>query len=254
MLQLLLLLPLGILAGLLSGLLGIGGGLIFSPLLLALGLAPHQALATSTLAIVPTTAAGAWAHWRQGRLPLPPSLAIGLAALISAPIFASVGRILTDWHLLALQAVMYALVSFSVRPRQQAQEATDAIPPLPLAGLALLGLVAGMAGGLLGLGGGLVMVPLMVNLLQVPIHLAIRLSTVAVFLASSGAGTLLVVEGRALLLPALLLGGLASLASRWAAARLQRISPQRLAWLLRLLAMALTVDSGRRAVALWLQA
>ena len=70
----------------------------------------------------------------------------------------------------------------------------------------------------------------------------------------SGAGTLLVVEGRALLLPALLLGGLASLASRWAAARLQRISPQRLAWLLRLLAMALTLDSGRRAVALWLQA
>jgi len=37
MLQLLLLLPLGILAGLLSGLLGISGGLIFSPLLLAIG-------------------------------------------------------------------------------------------------------------------------------------------------------------------------------------------------------------------------
>jgi uncharacterized membrane protein YfcA len=38
-----LLLPLGALAGLLSGLLGIGGGLIFSPLLLLMGLGAHQA-------------------------------------------------------------------------------------------------------------------------------------------------------------------------------------------------------------------
>ena len=71
MLQLLILLPLGILAGLLAGLLGIGGGLVFSPLLLWLGLSPHQALATSTLAIVPTTAGGSWAHLRRGLLPWP---------------------------------------------------------------------------------------------------------------------------------------------------------------------------------------
>ncbi|MBM5798469.1 MAG: sulfite exporter TauE/SafE family protein, partial [Cyanobacteria bacterium K_Offshore_0m_m2_072] len=56
------LVPLGLLAGLLSGLLGIGGGLIFSPLLLLLGLDPHQALATSSLAIVPTTLGGTWSH------------------------------------------------------------------------------------------------------------------------------------------------------------------------------------------------
>ena len=45
--ELLPLIPMGIIAGLLAGLLGIGGGLVFSPLLLGLGLAPHQALATS---------------------------------------------------------------------------------------------------------------------------------------------------------------------------------------------------------------
>ena len=69
LLPLLPLLPLGILAGLLSGLLGIGGGLIFAPLLLAMGLSPHQALATSTLAIVPTTLAGSWTHLRTGAIP-----------------------------------------------------------------------------------------------------------------------------------------------------------------------------------------
>tara|TARA_E500000178_G_scaffold32555_1_gene29550 strand:+ start:5420 stop:6304 length:885 start_codon:yes stop_codon:yes gene_type:complete len=253
MLQLFVLLPLGILAGLLSGLLGIGGGLIFSPLLLAIGLPPHQALATSTLAIVLTTAGGAWAHWRQGRLPLQPSLAIGLTALISAPLFGGLGRLLSGWELLALQGSMYAVVAFSIRPRQQGEAAEELVPPIPLTALVLLGALAGLFGGLLGLGGGLVMVPLMVGLLQLPIHLAIRLSTVAVFLASIGAGTLFLVEGRGLLLPAVLLGSLASVSARWAASRLQAISPRKLAWLLRLLALALAVDSSRRALTLLLQ-
>ena len=53
-------LPLGLLAGLLSGVLGIGGGLVFSPLLLLAGLDPHQALATSTLAIVPRVVGWRW--------------------------------------------------------------------------------------------------------------------------------------------------------------------------------------------------
>ena len=45
------LIALGLLAGGLAGLLGIGGGLIFAPLLLWLDLPPHQALATSSFAI-----------------------------------------------------------------------------------------------------------------------------------------------------------------------------------------------------------
>ena len=68
MLEALTMVPVGLVAGVLSGFLGIGGGLVFSPLLLLLGLGPHQALATSTLAIVPTTAAGTLTHLRSGRL------------------------------------------------------------------------------------------------------------------------------------------------------------------------------------------
>ena len=198
MLQLLLLLPLGILAGLLSGFLGIGGGLIFSPLLLALGLEPHQALATSTLAIVPTTAAGSWAHWRQGRLPLQPALVIALAASASGLAFALVGKVLSGWHLLAVQAFVYAVVAALVRPRQQSASADDSTDPSPeLLPLALVGCIAGLCGGLLGLGGGLVMVPLMVAWLQLPMHLAIRLSTVAVLLASAERGRCLCLRAAA---------------------------------------------------------
>ena len=65
-----LLIGLGLLAGGLAGLLGIGGGLIFAPLLLWLDLPPHQALATSSFAIVPTALAGLVSHLRSGSLPV----------------------------------------------------------------------------------------------------------------------------------------------------------------------------------------
>ena len=77
-------LPLGLLAGLLSGLLGIGGGLVFAPMLLLAGLEPHQALATSTLAIVPTTLGSTWTHLANRSLPWRPALAIAITATPSS--------------------------------------------------------------------------------------------------------------------------------------------------------------------------
>ena len=109
-------LPLGLLAGLLSGLLGIGGGLVFSPLLLLAGLDPYQALATSTLAIVPTTLGGTWAHLRNRSLPWRGSLAIVLGASLGAGLFSQVGLVLHGWMLLAMQALMYGGLALSFRP------------------------------------------------------------------------------------------------------------------------------------------
>ena len=245
-----LLLPLGALAGLLAGLLGIGGGLIFSPLLLLLGLGAHQALATSTLAIVPTTLAGTWAHLRQGQLPRNAALAIALGAGLGGGLFSQLSFALSGWLLLSLQAGMYALLCLMIRPKKNLASRQSA--QLPLAGLAAVGSVAGLAGGLLGVGGGLVMVPLMVQLLAVPLHLAIRLSTLAVLTASSIAAVGFVENGRAILWMGLTLGGTAAIAAQWSAARLNRVPERRLVWLLRLLTILLAADSGRRAIQLFL--
>jgi uncharacterized membrane protein YfcA len=242
------LLPLGILAGLLSGLLGIGGGLVFSPLLLWLGLTPHQALATSTLAIVPTTLAGSWAHLRSGTVPRPAMAAIVLGALAGGVSFSRIGNGLAGWHLLALQALMYGILSVVIQPRRNDQDtASSAVPLVALGGV---GLVAGWSSGLLGVGGGLVMVPLMVQGLGLRVYLAIRLSTLAVCASASAASVGFLADGRSNLAMGLLLGGTAALASQWSAARLQRVSEGRLVWLLRLLTVLLALDSGRRAFAL----
>jgi uncharacterized protein len=65
----LLLLVIGLLAGLLSGLIGIGGGVIMVPLLLFLGLSQHEAQGTSlTVLAVPVTALAAFTYYKEGHV------------------------------------------------------------------------------------------------------------------------------------------------------------------------------------------
>jgi uncharacterized membrane protein YfcA len=74
-------LVLGMLAGVLAGLFGVGGGILFVPTLLGLGLGQLEAESTSLLAILPTVAAGAWRQQRYGNLRVRPALAVGLASV-----------------------------------------------------------------------------------------------------------------------------------------------------------------------------
>ncbi len=72
---------LGLAAGVLAGLFGVGGGILFVPTLtLGLGLTQLHAEATSLLAILPTVAAGAWRQHRYGNVRWRPAIVIGLAA------------------------------------------------------------------------------------------------------------------------------------------------------------------------------
>jgi uncharacterized protein len=74
-------LSLGLVAGVLSGLFGVGGGILFVPVLVALGLGQVEASATSLLAIVPTAGAGIWRQARYGNLRVRPALILGIASL-----------------------------------------------------------------------------------------------------------------------------------------------------------------------------
>ena len=74
-------LSLGLVAGVLSGLFGVGGGILFVPVLVALGLGQVEASATSLLAIVPTAGVGIWRQARYGNLRVRSSLILGVASL-----------------------------------------------------------------------------------------------------------------------------------------------------------------------------
>ena len=75
---------LGFAAGVLAGLFGVGGGILFVPTLLALGLTQVEAEATSLLAILPTVAAGAWNQHRHGNVRWRAALVLGLASIAGA--------------------------------------------------------------------------------------------------------------------------------------------------------------------------
>jgi uncharacterized protein len=74
---------LGVLAGVMAGLFGVGGGILFVPTLaLALGLSQLEAGATSLAAILPAVAAGAWQQNRYGNVQWHGAAVIGLAAVV----------------------------------------------------------------------------------------------------------------------------------------------------------------------------
>jgi uncharacterized membrane protein YfcA len=77
----LLAIALGFGAGLLAGMFGVGGGILFVPTLLALGLSQIEAEASSLLAILPTVAAGVWRQNRYGNVDWRASAAIGVASI-----------------------------------------------------------------------------------------------------------------------------------------------------------------------------
>ena len=72
---------LGVLAGVLAGLFGVGGGILFVPVLVGLGLSQLHAEATSLLAILPTVAAGAWSQNRYGNVRWRAALVLGVASI-----------------------------------------------------------------------------------------------------------------------------------------------------------------------------
>ncbi len=73
---------LGLVAGVLAGLFGVGGGILFVPTLtLGLGLTQLHAEASSLLAIIPTVLAGTWRQQRYGNIRWRSAIVIGLVAI-----------------------------------------------------------------------------------------------------------------------------------------------------------------------------
>ena len=106
------LLAIGLTAGLLAGLLGIGGGVVMVPaMVLIMGMDQHVAQGTSLLVIIPAAAFGSFTHHRHGRLALRDAAALAVGGVLGA-VLGSVTALSLDEELLQrLFAVLILLVA-----------------------------------------------------------------------------------------------------------------------------------------------
>lgn len=171
----------GMLVGVLSGMFGIGGGTVIVPALVWLGLSQRNAAATSMLAIVPTAISGVVSYAAGGNVDW---LA---AALLFCGMF--VGGQVGSWLLsrlpeLVLRWIFVAFLVFvvinqvSFVPSRDHQIVMTVVTGI---GLALLGVVIGTLAGLLGIGGGALAVPSLSMLFGVSDLVARGTSLLAMF-------------------------------------------------------------------------
>lgn len=203
----------GAVVGLISGLLGVGGGTILVPIFtIIFGMGTLSATATSLFTIIPTSLSGMISHI-QGRTCDPKvGFAMGLGGACASPIGVSLAQISPEWLVVtAVSAIiLYSAittlhkawktpkVSFAQlrAARAEAAGAGSSAPGSKAAALAsqelepfsvrrffvsfAIGFLAGLAGGYVGLGGGFLMVPLMANWLGFPMRLTSGTSLIGI--------------------------------------------------------------------------
>jgi uncharacterized protein len=105
----------GLAAGILAGLLGVGGGVLFVPgLVLLLGLDQHQAEATSLLAIIPVAIVGTYNQDRYGNVRRADALLLGTLSLAGAAAGVALANALSGELLRDGFAVLMMLVAFQL--------------------------------------------------------------------------------------------------------------------------------------------
>jgi len=106
---------LGAAAGVLAGLFGIGGGILFVPTLtLVLGLTQLHAEATSLLAILPAAAVGTWRQGRYGNVRWRAALTIGVASIVGVEAGVQIAEALPEHALRRLFGVLMIAVAAQI--------------------------------------------------------------------------------------------------------------------------------------------
>lgn len=192
----------GVFVGVMSGLLGVGGGTIMVPIFrLAFGMSPLASTATSLFVIIPTSISGVVAHARAKTCVPKLGLALGAGGAVMSPMGVWLASVSPDWLVICVAAIVIGFSAFKMfkkavkcapapragRAGGNAQGASaKVVPDQPVLSRkqylqgACIGLIAGLASGYVGVGGGFIMVPLMLAVLDIPMSLASGTSLIAI--------------------------------------------------------------------------
>lgn len=216
----------GVVIGLFSGLLGIGGGTVMVPVFrLGFGMTAIGATATSLFTIIPTSISGCITHIRNKTCIPKVGIITGLAGAVCSPFGVYLASISPAWAIMLAAALIIGYSAFTmirkamrmpkpstsplsikvtlrswkraffshekeeesvvrmVSAADAAASKINALPNIPLKKLAIaipIGMIAGLASGYVGVGGGFIMVPLFLSVLGITMKHASGTSLIAV--------------------------------------------------------------------------
>lgn len=198
----LLLLAGGVAAGLFGSLLGLGGGLLIVPLLtLGFGLPVREAVGVSLVSVIVTSSASAGVFLERRQADLRLGMQLELFTAFGAVLGGIVAFLLDERILAGLFAAVLLYVAFSmVRGMRPGLASGPSAEDQPYAvrnlGPASIGsIVAGILSALLGIGGGLVKVPLMHLLMGVPLRVATATSNLMIGITASASAVVYLLRG-----------------------------------------------------------
>jgi uncharacterized protein len=194
--------------GLLSGLIGVGGGFLLTPLLIFLGIPPTIAVGTGSNQVVAASVSGALAHWRRGNVDLAMGAVLLAGGIVGSTLGVWIFRVLRAlgqidlvislFYVVFLSAIGFLMLVESVRAWQRSRNPSAPrrklhqhylVHRLPLrmrfrrSKLYIsalvpfgLGLIAGVLTAIMGVGGGFLMVPAMIYLVGMPTSVVVGTS------------------------------------------------------------------------------
>jgi uncharacterized membrane protein YfcA len=194
--------------GLLSGLIGVGGGFLLTPLLIFIGIPPTIAVGTGSNQVVAASVSGALAHWRRGNVDLAMGAVLLAGGIVGSTLGVWIFRVLRAlgqidlvislFYVVFLSAIGFLMLVESVRAWQRSRNPSAPrrklhqhylVHRLPLrmrfrrSKLYIsalvpfgLGLIAGVLTAIMGVGGGFLMVPAMIYLVGMPTSVVVGTS------------------------------------------------------------------------------
>lgn len=202
---------LGGMVGFLSGLFGVGGGFLLTPLLIMIGIPPTVAAASDSNQIVAASSSGTYAHWRMGNVDFKMGICLLIGGVVGGTLGVQLIKILravgnADFLIRITYVLMLGIVGSymfleslrSLRGGHRAEKEREeekvswftrvnrALPwcarfeksgvtMSPLMPLGL-GIMVGVLAAIMGVGGGFIMVPVMVYMLRMPMHVVVGTS------------------------------------------------------------------------------
>lgn len=201
----------GFVGGMFGGLLGLGGGWLFGPSLNLLGLDAATTVGTSLMAMSVQSMVSASKYYRKGALEIKTGLAFGFPAVLGVEggrrilaHLSALGHADSTLRLLYI-GLLIAIIANMLQGSAGPAGGAPAVPKRPYYSYFLSGCLVGTTSGVLGVGGGILLVPILVRYFGFGMKRAVATSLMTIVMSSSIGASMNLWHDRVMALPAALL-------------------------------------------------